>query len=148
PAPRERRSWVSCATVSPRYSVSTAALESWETLADLVDRRVLGLRGHGPSSRVSGDHRRRALTAIGARRRGTPRRRARGAKDEPGSELGPGHDAFVVPSTCAGRPELRGLRSHADVRRPAVLGGTAASVHGPGRRPAAGPRRRTAPPPE
>src|SRR3954452_10015022 len=29
PAPRERRSSVSCATVSPRYSVSTAALEFW-----------------------------------------------------------------------------------------------------------------------
>jgi len=55
------------------------------------------------------------------RRRGTPRRRAHGARDGRRAPV----DRTVL---LRGSPGFRDLRSHADVRRPAVLGGTAARV--------------------
>jgi len=74
-----------------------------------------------------------------------------GAISGPGDEERPGAErtgrgtracASIEPSTCAGRPEIRDLRSHADVRRPTVLGGTAARVRD------AGARDQTMDPPE
>ena len=117
-----------------------------EPLGDLGDRRGLRLRGHGPPLVCRATTGRRATAGDRrARRRGTPRRRAHGARG------GRTRRPPIEPSSCAGRPELRDLRSHADVRRPAVLGGTcerrvprqsAAGAAGTGSRRAARRRRR------
>src|SRR3712207_9437248 len=78
---------------------------------------------------------------------GRPLVRRTGAGDPgPGDEERPGAGrtgrgtrargtASIEPSSCAGRPGIRDLRSHADVRRPAVVGGTPPRVHAVGRAP-------------
>src|SRR3954468_23085149 len=108
-----------------------------EPLGDLVDHRGLRLRGHGPPLVC------RATTGRCTRRIEGP-----GDEERPGAGRtgrGTGERPSIEPSSCAGRPGSADLRSHADVRRPAVLGGTAARVRDVDTAPAAGPpaRRRS-----
>src|SRR3954452_11920069 len=139
PAPRERRSSVSCATVSPRYSVSTAALDFWNRSVISSITAAFACVGMGLLSSVGRPPATCARSDQGPETRNAPAQSARGER-RAGSWAGAG------PRRVRRTVHLRGssgdpdLRSHADVRRPAVLGGTAARVHAGGRR--------TAPPPE
>src|SRR3954452_11395919 len=125
PSPRERRSWVSWATVSPRYSVSTAALEFWNRSVISSITAAFACVGMG------------LLSSVGRPPAGARRRTINGPGDEerPGAgRTGRGADACAAdrtvllrgspgapgPSIARGRATTSGLGGNVDksTRRP------------------------------
>src|SRR3954451_11258960 len=102
PSPRERRSWVSWATVSPRYSVSTAALDFWNRSVISSITAALACVGMGLLSSVGRPPEATRQRAIPARK--TTNAPAQGARGEGRGTRRPP----IEPSSCAGRPGAPG----------------------------------------
>src|SRR3954452_22594358 len=109
PAPRERRSSVSCATVSPRYSVSTAALEFWNRWLISSITAAFACVGMGLLSSIGRPSAGTRLRAIRARRRGTPRAQGAGGEgrdarlrrsNRPPARVARGSGTFDRTRTC------------------------------------------------